>query len=72
MTIGDIVAAAGVTRPTLYRRWSSKYELAVEALQQGLRRQREAYPPLDLDDAQMREQGNRPRCEEFAAVLTEL
>lgn len=113
MTIGDIVTAAGVTRPTLYRRWSSKYELVVEALQQGLRRQREAYPPLDLDDltpreamveavrrldpryhnpramtlhgnfmaeaereptllAQMREQGNRPRCEEFAAVLTEL
>ncbi|WP_341395325.1 TetR/AcrR family transcriptional regulator [Arthrobacter sp. G119Y2] len=113
MTIGDIVTTAGVTRPTLYRRWPSKYELVVEALQQGLRRQREAYPPLNLDDLtpreamveavrrldpryhnrramtlhgnfmaeaereptlheQMREQGNRPRCEEFAAVLTEL
>lgn len=113
MTIGDIVAAAGVTRPTLYRRWAGKYDLVVEALQQGLRKQREAYPPLDLDAlspreavveavrrldpryhnpramtlhgnfmaeaereptllAQMREQGNRPRCEEFTAVLTEL
>lgn len=49
LTIGDIVAQAGVTRPTLYRRWPNKYELAVEALQYGLRKQREAYPPFDLD-----------------------
>lgn len=49
MTIGDIVADAGVTRPTLYRRWPGKYELTVEALHYGLRQQREAYPPLDLD-----------------------
>jgi AcrR family transcriptional regulator len=55
MTIGDIVADAGVTRPTLYRRWSSKYELVVEALQHGLRKQREAYPPLDLDNLAPRE-----------------
>ncbi|NHC46481.1 TetR/AcrR family transcriptional regulator [Motilibacter aurantiacus] len=113
MTIGDIVADAGVTRPTLYRRWPNKYELVVEALQHGLRKQREAYPPMDLDDltpreavveavrridprfhnpramtlhgnfmaeaerepslhAQMREQGNQPRCQELAEVLTEL
>lgn len=113
MTIGDIVADAGVTRPTLYRRWPNKYELVVEALQHGLRKQREAYPPLDLDDlspreamveavrrldprfhnrramtlhgnfmaeaerepgllAQMREQGNQPRCQELADVLVEL
>ncbi|WP_432522838.1 TetR/AcrR family transcriptional regulator [Kineococcus sp. SYSU DK006] len=113
MTIGDIVADAGVTRPTLYRRWSNKYELVVEALQHGLRKQREAYPRLDLDDlapreavveavrrldprfhnpramtlhgnfmaeaerepglhAQMREQGNQPRCQELAEVLVEL
>ncbi len=113
MTIGDIVADAGVTRPTLYRRWPNKYELVVEALQYGLRKQREAYPPLDLDDltpreamveavrrldprfhnpramtlhgnfmaeaerepgllAQMREQGNQPRCQELAEVLIEL
>jgi AcrR family transcriptional regulator len=113
MTIGDIVADAGVTRPTLYRRWSNKYELVVEALQYGLRKQREAYPPLELDDltpreamieavrrldprfhnpramtlhgnfmaeaerepgliAQMREQGNQPRCQELTDVIVEL
>ncbi|WP_203137317.1 TetR/AcrR family transcriptional regulator [Microbacterium sp. JZ31] len=113
MTIGDIVAEAGVTRPTLYRRWPNKYELVVEALQYGLRKQREAYPPLDLDGltpreamveavrrldprlhnpramtlhgnfmaeaerepgllAQMREHGNRPRCQELSDVLVEL
>lgn len=55
MTIGDIVADAGVTRPTLYRRWSNKYELVVDALQYGLRKQREAYPPMELDDLTPRE-----------------
>ncbi len=55
MTISDIVADAGVTRPTLYRRWSNKYDLVVEALQYGLRKQREAYPPLDLDGLTPRE-----------------
>src|SRR5690606_20231965 len=50
MTIGDIVADAGVTRPTLYRRWPNKYELAIDALRYGLRKQREAYPPVSLDD----------------------
>lgn len=113
MTIGDIVADAGVTRPTLYRRWPNKYELVVEALRYGLRKQREAYPSLELDDltpreavveavrrldprfhnpramtlhgnfmaeaerepgliAQMREQGNQPRCQELTEVLVEL
>ncbi|WP_313404549.1 TetR/AcrR family transcriptional regulator [Aeromicrobium sp.] len=55
MTIGDIVADAGVTRPTLYRRWANKYELVVDALQHGLRKQREAYPPLDLQKLAPRE-----------------
>lgn len=55
MTIGDIVADAGVTRPTLYRRWPNKYELVVDALRFGLRKQREAYPPLSLDDVSPRE-----------------
>ncbi|GAA4192461.1 TetR/AcrR family transcriptional regulator [Microbacterium oryzae] len=113
MTIGDIVADAGVTRPTLYRRWPNKYELVVEALRYGLRKQREAYPALELDDltpreavveavrrldprfhnpramtlhgnfmaeaerepgliAQMREQGNQPRCQELTDVLVAL
>lgn len=113
MTIGDIVADAGVTRPTLYRRWSNKYELVVDALRYGLRKQREAYPPLEMDHltpreavveavrrldprfhnpramtlhgnfmaeaerepgliAQMREQGNQPRCQELTDVLVSL
>ncbi|MEW2511267.1 TetR/AcrR family transcriptional regulator [Streptomyces sp. NPDC046870] len=55
MTIGDIVADAGVTRPTLYRRWANKYDLVVDALRYGLRKQREAYPPLDLDRLAPRE-----------------
>ncbi|WP_431961383.1 TetR/AcrR family transcriptional regulator [Actinacidiphila sp. bgisy160] len=49
MTIGDIVADAGVTRPTLYRRWANKYDLVVDALRYGLRAQREAYPDVDME-----------------------
>ncbi|MFE5141213.1 TetR/AcrR family transcriptional regulator [Streptomyces fagopyri] len=49
MTLGDVVADAGVTRPTLYRRWPNKYELVVDALAYGLQKQRDAYPPLDVD-----------------------
>lgn len=43
MTIGDIAADAKVTRPTLYRRWSSKFELVVDALDYGFRKQRDMY-----------------------------
>jgi AcrR family transcriptional regulator len=46
MTIGDIAADAGVSRPTLYRRWSSKFDLVVDALDYGFRKQRD----LDLID----------------------
>jgi AcrR family transcriptional regulator len=49
MTIADIVADAGVTRPTLYRRWSNKYDLVVDALNYGLQAQRASYPPVDWD-----------------------
>jgi AcrR family transcriptional regulator len=49
MTIGDIAADAGVTRPTLYRRWSNKYDLVIDALKYGLRMQREAYPAIAWD-----------------------
>ncbi|GGT03680.1 TetR/AcrR family transcriptional regulator [Streptomyces chromofuscus] len=55
MTIGDIVADAGVTRPTLYRRWANKYDLVIDALEYGLRKQREAYPPLELEQLAPRE-----------------
>ena len=43
MTIGDIVADAGVTRPTLYRRWKNKLELVVDALDYGFRKQDDMY-----------------------------
>jgi AcrR family transcriptional regulator len=46
MTIGDIAADAGVSRPTIYRRWSNKFELVTDALDYGFRKQRDQY---DLD-----------------------
>ena len=50
MALGDIAADAGVTRPTLYRRWPGKFELVVEALDYGFRAQRDTYPSLNLDE----------------------
>lgn len=44
MTMGDIAKDAGVTRPTLYRRWPGKLELVVDALDYGFRAQRDTYP----------------------------
>ncbi|GHH71850.1 TetR family transcriptional regulator [Streptomyces sulfonofaciens] len=54
MTIGDIAADAKVSRPTLYRRWSSKFELVVDALDYGFRKQRDMYA-LDLSRMEPRE-----------------
>jgi AcrR family transcriptional regulator len=54
MTIGDIAADAKVSRPTLYRRWSTKFELVVDALDYGFRRQRDTYP-VDLSGMEPRE-----------------
>ncbi|QUQ66291.1 TetR/AcrR family transcriptional regulator [Kutzneria sp. CA-103260] len=54
MTIGDIAADAGVTRPTLYRRWATKFDLVVDALDYGFRRQRDMYT-IDLSDLSPRE-----------------
>jgi AcrR family transcriptional regulator len=47
MTLGDIAADAGVSRPTLYRRWRSKFELVADALDYGFRKQRDQYE-IDL------------------------
>ncbi|WP_067568198.1 TetR/AcrR family transcriptional regulator [Nocardia acidivorans] len=49
MALGDIAADAGVTRPTLYRRWPGKLELVIDALDYGLRAQTAATPPLLLE-----------------------
>ncbi len=55
MALGDIAADAGVTRPTLYRRWPGKLELVIDALDHGLRAQTAATPPFPLDDSTPRE-----------------
>jgi AcrR family transcriptional regulator len=49
MAVGDIAADAGVSRPTIYRRWPSKLELTIDALDWGFRAQRGTYSDLDLD-----------------------
>src|SRR4051812_2744989 len=54
MTIGDIAADAGVSRPTLYRRWSNKFELVTDALDYGFRKQRDRYG-LDLSRLEPRQ-----------------
>ncbi|MCA1219017.1 TetR/AcrR family transcriptional regulator [Streptomyces sp. 8L] len=50
MTIGDIAADAGVTRPTVYRRWANKRQLVMEALDFSFQ-QDEAEQPTDHIDA---------------------
>ncbi|MDT7803844.1 MAG: hypothetical protein QOI78_7277 [Actinomycetota bacterium] len=54
MTIGDIATDAKVSRPTLYRRWSTKFDLVVDALDYGFRRQRDTYT-VDLGSMEPRE-----------------
>ncbi len=44
VTIGDVAADAGVTRPTVYRRWASKRDLVVAALDFSLQEEREQDP----------------------------
>jgi AcrR family transcriptional regulator len=53
MTIGDIAADAEVTRPTLYRRWSNKFDLVVDALDYGFRKQGDMYT-VDLAELKPR------------------
>ena len=54
MTIGDIAADANVSRPTLYRRWSTKLELVIDALDYGFRKQSDMNV-LDLGEMEPRE-----------------
>ncbi|WP_370962083.1 TetR/AcrR family transcriptional regulator [Amycolatopsis sp. cg9] len=54
MTIGDIATDAKVSRPTLYRRWRTKFDLVVDALDYGFRKQRDSYT-VDLSRLAPRE-----------------
>jgi AcrR family transcriptional regulator len=54
MTIGDIATDAKVSRPTLYRRWSTKFDLVVDALDYGFRKQGDMYA-IDLSRLEPRE-----------------
>ncbi|HEY1972075.1 MAG TPA: TetR/AcrR family transcriptional regulator [Pseudonocardia sp.] len=55
MTIGDIAADAGVSRPTIYRRWATKLELTVDALAYGFEALTQARPLPDLSQLPARE-----------------
>lgn len=55
MTIGDIASDAGVSRPTLYRRWRDKLELTIDALDYGLRAQSDTFPQLAFEELPARE-----------------
>ncbi|MCO5995505.1 TetR/AcrR family transcriptional regulator [Actinoallomurus rhizosphaericola] len=55
MTVGAIAADAGVTRPTVYRRWENKHDLVVDALDHAFRALQEAAPPVDLERLTARE-----------------
>jgi AcrR family transcriptional regulator len=55
MTVGAVAADAGVTRPTVYRRWESKHDLVVDALDHAFRTLQEATPPVDLERLTARE-----------------
>lgn len=54
MTLGDIAADAGVSRPTIYRRWDSKLDLVADALDYGFRKQRDQYD-IDLSTLKPRD-----------------
>jgi AcrR family transcriptional regulator len=49
MSLGEIAADAGVSRPTIYRRWANKLELTIDALDWGFRRQQDSYPAEPLE-----------------------
>ncbi|MEV0635934.1 TetR/AcrR family transcriptional regulator [Streptomyces sp. NPDC050619] len=50
LTISDIAAEAGVTRPTVYRRWANKHDLVVDALDFNFQEERERDPLGPLED----------------------
>lgn len=48
MSMGDIAADAGTTRPTLYRRWQGKRELVADVLDLVLRKRLAQQTPVDV------------------------
>jgi AcrR family transcriptional regulator len=55
MSLGEIATDAGVSRPTIYRRWANKLELTIDALDWGFRRQQDSYPTQPFADMPARE-----------------
>ncbi|AEA23228.1 TetR/AcrR family transcriptional regulator [Pseudonocardia benzenivorans] len=55
MSLSEIATDAGVSRPTIYRRWASKLELTIDALDWGFRRQQASYPAEPFDRMPARE-----------------
>ncbi|MFD4957757.1 TetR/AcrR family transcriptional regulator [Microbacterium sp. NPDC058389] len=50
LSLTDIAAAAGTSRPAVYRRWRGKDELVHAALRDGYDKQRATLAPLELDE----------------------
>ncbi|WP_156754890.1 TetR/AcrR family transcriptional regulator [Actinokineospora pegani] len=48
MTLGDVAADAGVTRPTLYRRWANKHDLVVDAIDLTVRGAVAGQAPIEV------------------------
>lgn len=55
ISLSEIAAAAGTTRPSLYRRWPTKLDLVVAALEWGFRAQTDSYPTEAISELEPRE-----------------
>lgn len=55
ISLSEIAAAAGTTRPTLYRRWPTKLDLVIAALEWGFHAQTDSYPTKTMTEMEPRE-----------------
>ncbi|WGY01784.1 TetR/AcrR family transcriptional regulator [Nocardioides sp. QY071] len=55
ISLSEIAAAAGTTRPTLYRRWPTKLDLVIAALEWGFQAQTDSYPSDAIAELEPRE-----------------